>query len=153
LSTICCLQNTEFKNLWIFFAIELFYQLVRFWEPHAIFVLIYQLIIASFKQNIGKEIKRRQSADPPTAPSLLANSDMVRVPTQIAGTTDAEDNCTTPTSALSEPRNEEAGSTIISNQQANTGSQNSSGQNVLQSQQPIPDQTVPPDANAGDPRL
>ncbi|KAI5577718.1 hypothetical protein BDE02_09G133300 [Populus trichocarpa] len=111
-----------------------------------------QLIIASFKQNIGKEIKR-QSADPPTAPSLLANSDMVRVPTQIAGTTDAEDNCTTPTSALSEPRNEEAGSTIISNQQANTGSQNSSGQNVLQSQQPIPDQTVPPDANAGDPRL
>ncbi|XP_024464919.1 AT-hook motif nuclear-localized protein 1 [Populus trichocarpa] len=112
-----------------------------------------QLIIASFKQNIGKEIKRRQSADPPTAPSLLANSDMVRVPTQIAGTTDAEDNCTTPTSALSEPRNEEAGSTIISNQQANTGSQNSSGQNVLQSQQPIPDQTVPPDANAGDPRL
>ena len=117
------------------------------------FVLIYQLIIASFKQNIGKEIKRRQSADPPTAPSLLANSDMVRVPTQIAGTTDAEDNCTTPTSALSEPRNEEAGSTIISNQQANTGSQNSSGQNVLQSQQHIPDQTVPPDANVGDPWL
>ncbi|KAL9370533.1 hypothetical protein Peur_035673 [Populus x canadensis] len=146
------IQNTEFKDLWVFFAIELFYQLVRFWEPHAIFVLIYQLIIASFKQNIGKEIKRRQSADPPTAPSLLANR-MVRVPTQIAGTTDAEDKCTTPTSALSEPRNEEAGSTIISNQQANTGSQNSSGQNVLQSQQPIPDQTVPPDANAGDPRL
>jgi len=78
---------------------------------------------------------------------------MGRVPTQIAGTTDAEDNCTTPTSELSEPRNEEAGSTIISNQEANTGSQNSSGQNVLQSQQPIPDQTVPPDANAGDSRL
>ncbi|KAG6763117.1 hypothetical protein POTOM_033652 [Populus tomentosa] len=128
-------------------------QLVRFWEPHAIFVLIYQLIIASFKQNIGKEIKRRQSADPPTAPSLLANSDMVRVPAQIAGTTGAEDNCTTPTSALSEPRNEEAGSTVISNQQANAGSQNSSGQNVLQSQQHIPDQTVPPDANVGDPWL
>ncbi|KAG6761797.1 hypothetical protein POTOM_035033 [Populus tomentosa] len=128
-------------------------QLVRFWEPHAMFVLIYQLIIASFKQNIGKEIKRRQSADPPTAPGLLANSDIVRVPTQIAGTTDAEDNCTTPTSALSEPRNEEAGSTIISNQQANTGSQNSSGQNVLQSQQHIPDQTVPPYANVGDPWL
>ncbi|KAJ6985979.1 hypothetical protein NC653_023797 [Populus alba x Populus x berolinensis] len=112
-----------------------------------------QLIIASFKQNIGKEIKRRQSADPPTAPSLLASSDMVRVPAQIAGTTGAEDNCTTPTSALSEPRNEEAGSTVISNQQANASSQNSSGQNVLQSQQHIPDQTVPPDANVGDPWL
>ncbi|KAJ7001672.1 AT-hook motif nuclear-localized protein 1-like [Populus alba x Populus x berolinensis] len=93
-----------------------------------------QLVIASFKQNISKGIKRRQSADPPAAPSLPASSDVVRVPVKIAGTTDGEDNCTTPTSALSEPRNEEAGNTVISNQQANTDSQNSSGQNVLQSQ-------------------
>ena len=99
--------------------------------------MIYQLVIASFKQNIGKGIKRRQSADPPAAPSLPANSDVVRVPVKIAGTTDGEDNCTTPTSALSEPRNEEAGNTVISNQQANTDSQNSSGQNVLQSQKQI----------------
>uniref|UniRef100_A0A6N2LFH5 AT-hook motif nuclear-localized protein n=1 Tax=Salix viminalis TaxID=40686 RepID=A0A6N2LFH5_SALVM len=112
------------------------------------------LIAAGPIQNIGKEIKRRQSADPPTAPILLANSHMVRVPTPIAGTTDAEDNCTTPTSALSEPRNEEAGNTIIiSDQQANTDSENSNGQNVLLSQQSIPDQTVPPDANVGVPRL
>jgi hypothetical protein len=98
--------------------------------------LIYQLVIASFKQNIGKGIKRRQSADP-SASSSLPNSDVVRVPVKIAGTTDGEDNCTTPTSALSEPRNEEAGNTVISNQQANTDSQNSSGQNVLQSQKQI----------------
>ncbi|KAJ6386223.1 hypothetical protein OIU77_029234 [Salix suchowensis] len=102
----------------------------------------------------ARKLKRRQSADPPKAPILLANSHMVRVPTPIAGTTDAEDNCTTPTSALSEPRNEEAGNTIIiSDQQANTDSQNSNGQNVLLSQQSIPDQTVPPDANVGVPRL
>ncbi|CAK7329281.1 unnamed protein product [Dovyalis caffra] len=110
-----------------------------------------QLIIASFKQNIGKEIKRRQSVEQPTAPSLHADSNIVRVPIQIAGTTDREDNCTTPTSALSEPRNEEAGNRVISNQQANAGSQNPSGQNVLQSQQPIPDQRV--HANVGVPQL
>ncbi|KAJ6395555.1 hypothetical protein OIU77_020744 [Salix suchowensis] len=91
-----------------------------------------QLVIASFKQNIGKEIKRRQSADNSAAPRLTANSDAARVPVKIAGTLDEEDNCTTPTSALSEPRNEEADNTVISNQQANTASQNSSGQNVLQ---------------------
>ncbi|KAJ6368960.1 hypothetical protein OIU78_001350 [Salix suchowensis] len=91
-----------------------------------------QLVIASFKQNIGKEIKRRQSADNSAAPRLPTNSDAVRVPVKIAGTLDEEDNCTTPTSALSEPRNEEADNTVISNQQANTASQNSSGQNVLQ---------------------
>ncbi|KAJ6365473.1 hypothetical protein OIU76_030281 [Salix suchowensis] len=91
-----------------------------------------QLVIASFKQNIGKEIKRRQSADNSAAPRLPANSDAARVPVKIAGTLDEEDNCTTPTSALSEPRNEEADNTVISNQQANTASQNSSGQNVLQ---------------------
>ncbi|KAJ6346341.1 hypothetical protein OIU78_008888 [Salix suchowensis] len=74
-----------------------------------------QLIIASFKQNIGKEIKRRQSADPPTAPNSACQ--------------------------------------LPYDQQANTDSQNSNGQNVLLSQQSIPDQTVPPDANVGVPRL
>ncbi|KAG7950628.1 hypothetical protein I3843_13G124900 [Carya illinoinensis] len=71
-----------------------------------------QLIIASFKQNINKEIrrkhshtaqkKRKHSVESNAAASIPRVSDTGRVPKHIAKMSDGDDSCTTPTSALLE---------------------------------------------------
>ncbi|KAG6632191.1 AT-hook motif nuclear-localized protein 9-like isoform X2 [Carya illinoinensis] len=71
-----------------------------------------QLIIASFKQNINKEIrrkhshtaqkKRKHSVESNAAASIPRVSDTGRVPKHIAKISDGDDSCTTPTSALLE---------------------------------------------------
>ncbi|XVF19792.1 hypothetical protein REPUB_Repub11eG0141400 [Reevesia pubescens] len=50
-----------------------------------------QLIIASFKQNIGHEIRRKYSAGSSTSANVFASSEMVNIPIQMA---DNVDNCT-----------------------------------------------------------
>lgn len=89
--------------------------------------MIYQLIVASFKQNISNELRRRQSVEPSTVASVLGNSDMVKVPIQITGITDGEENCTTPTSALLEIANGEVGNMVAVNENVNPDTQNGDG--------------------------
>ncbi|EEF34933.1 AT-hook motif nuclear-localized protein 9 [Ricinus communis] len=107
-----------------------------------------QLIVASFKQNISKELKLRQSSESSTC-SVPGNTEMVRVPIQIVGITDGggdQENCT-PTSPVVEPRNAEAENTIITKQHMKPVPQNGSGQTVVQSPQQISDEKVSPDIN------
>ncbi|XVF69083.1 hypothetical protein PTKIN_Ptkin11bG0052100 [Pterospermum kingtungense] len=53
-----------------------------------------QLIVASFKQNIGCEIRRKYSAGTSTPANIFASSEMVNVPIQETGMDDNYDNCT-----------------------------------------------------------
>uniref|UniRef100_A0A2C9V1R2 AT-hook motif nuclear-localized protein n=2 Tax=Manihot esculenta TaxID=3983 RepID=A0A2C9V1R2_MANES len=65
-----------------------------------------QLIVASFKQNICKELKLRQLAESAAAAGcVLGNSEKVRSSFEIAGTIEGEGHCTSPTSPHSEQTN------------------------------------------------
>ncbi|KAJ8749939.1 hypothetical protein K2173_013854 [Erythroxylum novogranatense] len=85
-----------------------------------------QLIVASFKQNISRELKMRQSNESSTATSLPTTA---KFPTRTS--------CTTPTSVLSEPLNGEAANAAAINQNLSPDYQNEVSQNALQSSQPI----------------
>jgi hypothetical protein len=65
--------------------------------------LIYQLLFASFKQNVSKELKRRHSAESSATASIPCVSDLPRVPSHISKMTDGDDSEATPTSTFSEP--------------------------------------------------
>ncbi|KAJ8767697.1 hypothetical protein K2173_020637 [Erythroxylum novogranatense] len=103
-----------------------------------------QLVVASFKQNISKELKLKQSAQASTGKLVQATA---KFPTRIVGVSHIEENCTTPTSVLSEPMTGEAGNAVVMNQNASPDSQNGiSSLNVLQSSQPVLCQRMSPDS-------
>ncbi|XP_062172859.1 AT-hook motif nuclear-localized protein 1-like [Alnus glutinosa] len=62
-----------------------------------------ELVVASFKQYISKELKRRHSAKSTAAASIPSASDLVRAPSHISKMTDGDDSGATPTSTFSEP--------------------------------------------------
>lgn len=65
-------------------------------------LFINQLIVASFKQNIRKEIMRRHSAgSSAAAPNMsTSNPDLERVPLKVPNTIEGEQNCSSLTSRL-----------------------------------------------------
>ncbi|XP_022730615.1 AT-hook motif nuclear-localized protein 11-like [Durio zibethinus] len=55
-----------------------------------------QLIVASFKQNIGRQIRRKYSAATSTSANIFASSEEVNVPSQVTGMADDGENCAPP---------------------------------------------------------
>ncbi|XWS73971.1 hypothetical protein CRYUN_Cryun02cG0175200 [Craigia yunnanensis] len=55
-----------------------------------------QLIVASFKQNIGREIRRKYSAGTSTSANIFDSSELLDVPIQVTGMADGKENCTPP---------------------------------------------------------
>ncbi|XP_039019167.1 AT-hook motif nuclear-localized protein 1-like [Hibiscus syriacus] len=56
-----------------------------------------QLILASFKQNIGREIRRKYCGRASTSANIVASSEMVNVPiNQVTPTADNHEKCTSP---------------------------------------------------------
>ncbi|XP_015873525.3 AT-hook motif nuclear-localized protein 1 [Ziziphus jujuba] len=106
-----------------------------------------QLIIGSFKQDISKELKRRCPTESSSAASLLNNSELVRVPIQVARTINGDENCVTPRSALLEPSHGGAINVISGNQRMNNASLHNVGLNALQASEAMPDQKRSPDIN------
>ena len=60
------------------------------------FPWFHQLIVASFKQNIGCEIRRKYSAGTSTSANIFSSSEKVNVPIQVTGMVDDDGNCTPP---------------------------------------------------------
>ncbi|XP_050213823.1 uncharacterized protein LOC126665153 [Mercurialis annua] len=115
-----------------------------------------QLIVASFKQNISKELKLRQPTESSTC-SELANMETVKYPIQIAGITDRkgdQENCTTPTSSVSEHTNEEPVTpTVTVNQQIEVITQNGVERNAFQLPECLSEQKVSSDINLSIPQI
>lgn len=123
-----------------------------------------QLIVASFKQNISKEIMRRHSAGPSAAaPNMsTSNPDLERVPLKVPNTIEGERNCSSLTSGLVPTNNilpdnvipamttigVVSGNVIPANQ-INMNSAPVNGVGVdSQAMQPITDQSIAADDNA-----
>ncbi|PON75286.1 PPC domain containing protein, partial [Trema orientale] len=104
-----------------------------------------QLIVGSFKQDFGKQLKSRLSAEPSICASMLHSSELVRVPVLMAPSADGDDSCVTPTSALPESARGGGGSVIAPNQTINRTSLHSIGQNVLQASQVLADHRSSPE--------
>lgn len=84
------------------------------------FSLICQLIVASFKQNIGKELKRKYSDESPAAVSNFVDPAVANVPVYIPRMlVDDEGICNMPMSAPPELVYMEADNVIAENQNFN----------------------------------
>ncbi|XWS52916.1 hypothetical protein CRYUN_Cryun11dG0113600 [Craigia yunnanensis] len=59
-----------------------------------------QLIVASFKPKMGREIRRKYSAGTSTSANIFASSEMVNVPIQVTGMVDDDENCTPPSAPV-----------------------------------------------------
>lgn len=120
-----------------------------FWDS------LNQLIVGSFKQDISKELqKRRRSAESSAAGSLLANSELVRVPIQLAQAMGGDEGCVTPTSAFLEPpANRGAVNAVAANQRMNHTPLQMVDMNALRASQAMPDQRVSPDINSSLPQF
>ncbi|KAF5447585.1 hypothetical protein F2P56_033126 [Juglans regia] len=123
-----------------------------------------QLIIASFKQNINKEIrrkhshtdqkKRKHSVESNDAASIPRVSDTGRVPKRIAKMSDGDDSCTTPTSALLESVYGRAFDILAMKQNMTSASSlHSADQNASHPLQQMSDQIASPNINACIPRI
>lgn len=110
-------------------------------------LLSSQLIVGSFKQDISKELKRRCSTESSIAASLHNNSELVRVPIQIAQTIDGDENCVTPTSALLESSHGGAINVVSGNHRMNNLLLHNVGLNGLQASQAMQDQRISSDIN------
>ncbi|KAL5763853.1 hypothetical protein ACOSQ2_016447 [Xanthoceras sorbifolium] len=102
--------------------------------------MVYQLIVATFKQNVIKEYKRRQSTDSLLKANKLRDLQMVRVPMHIPTMTDDNDNCITPTTALSAVGYKEGDTVITENQSSSLSSTHGVNKYALQVWQPTDDE-------------
>ncbi|KAF3455116.1 hypothetical protein FNV43_RR05564 [Rhamnella rubrinervis] len=114
-----------------------------------------QLIVGSFKQDISKELdKRRYSAESSSAASLLGNSELVRVPIQLAQTIDGDEGRVTLSSALLEPPvHGGAVNAIAANQRMSRTPLQIVDMDPLQASQAMPDQRISPDTDTNLPQF
>ncbi|KAJ0083361.1 hypothetical protein Patl1_30504 [Pistacia atlantica] len=91
-----------------------------------------QLIVATFKKNIAKEIKRRYSSDSSTAASRLGDSKMAAIPINNARMTDDDENPSTPTTTLLELAHKGVDTVIAENHHSSPASPQIVDENALQ---------------------
>ncbi|XP_031283497.1 uncharacterized protein LOC116142190 isoform X4 [Pistacia vera] len=91
-----------------------------------------QLIVATFKKNIAKEIKRRYSSDSSTAASRLGDSKMAGIPINNARMTDDDENPSTQTTTLLELAHKGVDTVIAENHHSSPASPQIVDENALQ---------------------
>ncbi|XP_022754208.1 AT-hook motif nuclear-localized protein 1-like [Durio zibethinus] len=97
-----------------------------------------QVIVASFKQNVGRKIRKKYSAGTSTSANILASSELVDVPIQYIGMADGKENCTpspAPVTVRADPVKADSAKSdnvVAENHNFNSASPESVGPNNMQ---------------------